>query len=320
MGDATPETLYTVTAAASAAGQRLDRFLAIAVPDLSRTRLQRLIAAGCVRCGAETIVDPSYRVKPGVRIVVRVPAPEPATPQPQLLALTILYEDADLIVVEKPAGLVVHPAAGNPDHTLVNALIAHCGASLSGIGGERRPGIVHRLDKDTSGVLVAAKNDAAHRGLAAQFAGRTVERCYLALVWGVPVPRQATIHGNIGRHPRDRKRFAVVGRGGKPAVTRYRVLASYENRASLIACRLGTGRTHQIRVHLAHIGHPLVGDARYGARRHRAGVDPVLARFPRQALHAASLGFRHPRTGVSLHFESEVPSDLRAVVEYLKQL
>jgi 23S rRNA pseudouridine1911/1915/1917 synthase len=222
--------------------------------------------------------------------------------------------------------MVVHPAPGNPNRTLVNALIAHCGASLSGIGGVRRPGIVHRLDKDTSGLIVAAKCDAAHRGLVRQFAAREVERAYRALVWGTPLPRQGEVRGNIGRSPRNRKKMAVLGRGGRPALTRYRMLRAFADAASLLDCRLATGRTHQIRVHLAYLGHPVIGDKLYGrARTGRRATLPeaartVLSSFERQALHACLLGFRHPLSDQSLRFESELPFDINQLISMLETL
>ncbi|HEX4571382.1 MAG TPA: RluA family pseudouridine synthase [Dongiaceae bacterium] len=313
-----------VSADAEDAGERLDRFLARRLSGLSRSRLKQLIEAGRVSEGGATLSDPSQKVKAGQVFRLDLPPPAPAAPEGQAIALAIVYEDADLIVIDKPAGMVVHPAPGNPDKTLVNALIAHCGASLSGIGGERRPGIVHRLDKDTSGLLVAAKNDATHQALAADFAARRIDRRYLAVVWGMPKEREGEIEAAIGRHPVDRKRMAVVNRGGKPALTRYRVLEALGLGASLVECRLATGRTHQIRVHLAAIGHPLLGDPVYGreSAERRARLGPAgraaLAGFRRQALHAATLGFRHPRTGASLAFESPLPADLACLINALK--
>jgi 23S rRNA pseudouridine1911/1915/1917 synthase len=274
--------------------------------------LRKSDAAGKV---GQTIDDPSYRVKPGEEYELLIPAPEAAEPVGQAIALDIVYEDRDLIVVDKPAGMVVHPAPGNPDNTLVNALIAHCGESLSGIGGVKRPGIVHRIDKDTSGLIVAAKNDPAHQALSAAFAAHHIERAYLCLVWGLPSPLAGEITGNIGRHPVDRKRMAVMSRGGKPAITHYRVLKSFGLGAALVECRLLTGRTHQIRVHMAKIGHPLIGDPVYGkptaARRGRLSPEARKAAeaFPRQALHATLLGFDHPRTGAHLSWVSESPAD-----------
>ena len=299
---------------------RLDRLLADHVPALSRSRLKNLIETGRVSIAGATITEPGYRVKPGQAVTLVIPPPTDETPRAQAIPLSVAYEDDDLIVVDKPAGLVVHPAPGNPDRTLVNALLAHCGASLSGIGGVRRPGIVHRLDKDTSGLMVAAKNDAAHQGLSTQFATRRLSRTYHAVVWGVPRTGQGRIEGAIGRDVRNRKRMAVRQSGGKPAATRYRVLQSYAALWSLVECRLETGRTHQIRVHMAHAGHPLLGDALYGgARRRRLDehTRTALAHCPRQALHAAALGFVHPVSGAELAFESPLPSDMRALIEAL---
>jgi len=313
-------------------GWRLDHFLAKALPELSRARLQALIKDGRVRKGEATIGDPNFRVKPGERYAVSVPPPVPAGPQPQDIPLVILYEDDDLIVIDKQAGLVVHPAAGNLDGTLVNALLAHCGASLKGIGGVARPGIVHRLDKDTSGVLVAAKNERAMRSLGKQFAAHKVERAYNAVVWGVPRERSGLIEGNLGRNPFDRKRMAVLREAGKPARTRYRTLEEFGQRdkafASLLECRLETGRTHQIRVHLGHIGHPLIGDATYGRARRapiprspeeKAAFEAAM-KFPRQALHAGVLGFFHPTKQRKMLFESPWPEDFAKLVKALRDL
>jgi 23S rRNA pseudouridine1911/1915/1917 synthase len=315
-----------VTVASEQAGERLDRLMAIARPELSRSRLKSLIEQGHLKLAgaAGTIDDPAYRVKPGQVFELRIPEATPARPQAQSMDLKIAYEDDDLIVIDKPAGMVVHPAPGNPDFTLVNALIAHCGESLSGIGGEKRPGIVHRIDKDTSGLLVAAKNDTAHRALAADFALHSIERAYLCLVWGVPSPRTGIITGNIGRHPVDRKRMAVVTKGGKTAETHYRVLKSFGLGCALVECRLTTGRTHQIRVHMAKIGHPLIGDPLYGrptpARRAKLGraARQAAERFPRQALHAAILGFSHPKTGKSLVWRSALPEDFQNLQKILE--
>lgn len=325
--DEVPRNL-SVTVPASAAGERADRFLAAALaesaPGLSRSRLKALIEEGAVALGGRTLREPSLRVKPGQVFAIVVPDPRPPEPEAQAIALDVVYEDADLIVVNKPPGLVVHPAPGNPDRTLVNALIAHCGASLSGVGGVGRPGIVHRLDKDTSGLLVAAKNDLAHQDLTRQFQARTIERLYQAVVWGTPSPAQGSIAGAIGRDPRNRQRMAVVAKGGKEALTHYKVVKTMVGGAlSLIECRLATGRTHQIRVHLAAKGHPLIGDPLYGRiTRARVGALPSLAReavvgFPRQALHAASLGFHHPRSKVWLFFEAAMPQDQQCLMEKL---
>jgi 23S rRNA pseudouridine1911/1915/1917 synthase len=311
--------LFTVTAEASEAGERLDRFLAARVKALSRTRLKRLVEAGQVTSGGAAVRDPALKVKAGQSFALTVPPPEPSRPVPQPLPLDIRFEDAHVIVVNKPAGLVVHPAPGNPDRTLVNALLAHCGESLAGIGGERRPGIVHRLDKDTSGLMVVAKTELAHAKLSADFAARRIDRAYLAIVRGAPLANVGEIAAAIGRSQRDRKKMAVVKRGGKAAVTRWRVLKRFGTAAALLECRLATGRTHQIRVHLAAAGHPIIGDRTYGGRR--AASLPEAARlFPRQALHAARLGFTHPATGERLAFESALPDDMAALLAALERL
>jgi 23S rRNA pseudouridine1911/1915/1917 synthase len=314
------------------AGWRLDRFLAAALGDISRSRLQQLIESGAVTHTGKTIRDGNFRVKPGEVFTVSIPPPAPAIPQGQDIPLHVIYEDKDLIVIEKPPGLVVHPAAGNPDGTLVNALIAHCGASLSGVGGVARPGIVHRLDKDTSGLLVAAKNQRAMGSLAKQFANHTIERAYHAVVWGAPRAGEGIVEGSIGRNPFDRKRMAVLRGGGKNARTRYRLVEKFGDPdrpfASLLECRLETGRTHQIRVHLTHIGHPLIGDASYGRSRQppRAKTTAqevafaVAANFPRQALHAYILGFQHPTLHKTMRFESPWPGDLSSLISALRSL
>ncbi len=308
-----------------AAGERTDRFLAATFQGLSRARVKALIEAGRLSRDGTVLRDPSAPVRAGAAFTLDIPAPAPATPQAQAIPLAVLYEDTDLIVLDKPAGLVVHPAPGNPDGTLVNALIAHCGASLTGIGGEARPGIVHRLDKDTSGVMVAAKTQGAHEALSKLFAGREgLERAYLAVAWGL-APADGRIEAPIGRDPAERKRMAVVRRGGKPAVTHFRRLAVFGTTASLLECRLETGRTHQIRVHLAHIGHPLLGDPVYLRRlpaAARALPDVLrrpLAGFPRQALHAALLAFPHPRTGEAMRFEAPLPEDMQALLGSLRE-
>jgi len=317
---------------ADQAGWRLDRFLAGALGDISRSRLQQLIDGGAVTHTRKTIRDANFRVKPGEAYTVSVPPPLPAAPQGQDIPLDVVYEDKDLIVIEKPAGLVVHPAAGNPDGTLVNALIAHCGVSLQGVGGEARPGIVHRLDKDTSGLLVAAKNQRAMTSLGKQFANHTIERAYHAVVWGAPRAGEGVVEGQIGRNPFDRKRMAVLRGGGKTARTRYRVVETFGDPArpfaSLIECRLETGRTHQIRVHLTHLGHPLIGDPSYGKARHaprpKTPEEEVAftaaTNFPRQALHAYILGFQHPGLHKTLRFESKWPADLAALIAALRGL
>ncbi len=313
-------------------GVRLDRFLADTHTDLSRSRLRQLLDAGAVTRGGETIRDANHRVKPGETYLIDVPHPAPATPQGEDIPLIVVYEDKDLIVIDKPAGLVVHPAAGNPDGTLVNALIAHCGDSLSGVGGVARPGIVHRLDKDTSGLLVAAKTERAMASLAKQFANHTIERAYNAVVWGSPRLGDGVIDTQIGRNPFDRKRMGVLRAGGKEARTHYRVVERFGDPerplASLLECRLETGRTHQIRVHLTHLGHPLIGDASYGRARQAPRPktpDEEMAfaaatNFPRQALHAYILGFQHPSLHKTLRFESKWPEDLSSLIAALRRL
>ena len=307
----------------SAAGDRADRFLAAAIGSLSRSRVKALIEAGCASRDGRPMTTPAEAIRAGARYALDIPPPESATPLPQAIPLTILFEDRHLIVLDKPAGLVVHPAPGNLDGTLVNALLAHAGDDLPGIGGEKRPGIVHRLDKDTSGVMVVAKSEVAHHALSRLFAERDLDREYLALVWGLPVPTTGLIEGAIGRHPVDRKRMAVVTRGGKAAATRYAVERGWGAAVSLLRLRLMTGRTHQIRVHLAQLGHPVVGDPVYlrrtpgAARLLPQSVRENLLAFPRQALHAATLGFRHPVSGAPLRFETRLPADMAALVTLL---
>ena len=315
------ETPYTVPIDADKAGLRLDRSLAQAIPTISRTRLQGLLAAGRVCTADGTAVrDPARPVRAGEVFVVMLPAEAPEQPMAEPRPLVVVFEDDDVIVVDKPAGLVVHPGAGNPDGTLVNALVAHCHGRLASVGGPRRPGIVHRLDKDTSGLLIAAKTDAAYLGLVAQFAEHSVERAYYALVWGIPAPAVGRIVGNIGRDPNHRTRMAMVARGGKPAATSYRLLAACGGYASLLECRPETGRTHQIRVHLASLGHPLVGDAVYGGGRGRARRLPEAAcdavrRFQRHALHAFLMGFDHPIDRRRLTFRTELSQDIKKLCD-----
>jgi 23S rRNA pseudouridine1911/1915/1917 synthase len=326
----------TFAIASGQAGQRLDRVLAQAFLNrtsaLSRTRLKALILDGAVSIGARTIRDPGYRVNAGETVEVSVPEPEPAEPGGEDIPLKIVFEDDAIIVIDKPAGLVVHPAAGHATGTLVNALIAHCGDSLSGIGGVKRPGIVHRLDKDTSGLMVVAKTDAAHQALAAQFAdhGRTgpLRRGYLAFAWGAPTRPKGTVDAPVDRHPKSRDKMAVRS-GGREAITHWQVLERFKGKdgkpaASLIECRLETGRTHQIRVHLAHIGHPLLGDATYGtgfktkASRLPEAARDALAGLGRQALHAYLLAVQHPVSGEILEFRSELPVALARLHHSLK--
>ncbi|HTO53954.1 MAG TPA: RluA family pseudouridine synthase [Myxococcota bacterium] len=293
------------------AGQRLDAALAKLEPSLSRAQVRRLIEAGEVTVSG-ALVKPAHRLRAGEAIAGRVPEPEPTEVMAEELPLAVLFEDGDVVVIDKPAGLVVHPAPGHSGGTLVNALLHHC-RDLSGVGGELRPGIVHRLDKDTSGVLVVAKNDAAHRSLAAQFKAHSVLREYLALVRGSPRAESGTIEAAIGRHPTDRKRMSTKTRRGRAALTHYKVEERLRG-ATLLRVRLGTGRTHQVRVHLSSIGLAILGDPVYGGGR-APGVELGLRR---QALHAAVLGFTHPRSGDALRFESPLPADLARALEALR--
>ena len=296
---------------ASQAGWRLDRALAATVPSLSRERLKELTKAGALTREGKQVRDPATKVKGDERFVLAVPDPVPAHNEPQEIPLPIVFEDEHLLVVDKPAGLVVHPAAGNRDGTLVNALLHHCGDSLSGIGGVARPGIVHRIDKDTSGLLVIAKHDKAHEGLAKQFAAHSIDRRYLAIVSGVPRQAEGIVDAPLARSPLNRKKIAIVTPGkGKRAVTHWKRLKLL-NQAALVECSLETGRTHQVRVHMASIGHPLVGDPVYGRGKsvHRDLLNQLD--FRRQALHAAHLGFIHPVTKGRLSFDSALPSDMQ---------
>jgi 23S rRNA pseudouridine1911/1915/1917 synthase len=285
---------------ARAAGDRLDLFLASELPHLSRSRLQTLIKQGHVTLDGRT-VKPGEKLRKGALVSVTEPPAEPSLLEPEEIPLNVLFEDTDLLVINKPPGLVVHPAAGHARHTLVHALLAHC-SSLSGIGGEQRPGIVHRLDKDTSGCLVVAKNDLAHAHLSRQFAGRSVVKIYLALAQGYfETVRHGVIDNMIGRHPVDRKKMAVLVRGGRSSRTTWRVVQDLPGVGSVVECTLHTGRTHQIRVHLKHLGHPLLGDPLYAPR--------MVGHYPRQMLHAWQLGFTHPRTSLPMHFSSPLPED-----------
>lgn len=325
--------LKELVAAGEDEGKRLDQWLAASLaPALSRSRVQALIRAGAVTADGAILTEPKAKVVPGRRYLLTLPEPEPPEPEGEAIALDILHEDSELIVINKPAGLVVHPGAGNWTGTLVNALIHHCGDTLSGIGGVKRPGIVHRLDRETSGVMVVAKTDRAHRALAEAFAdhGRNgdLERAYVALVWGAPKRLSGKIDAPLGRDPNDRTQRAVVPAGrvdARLAITHYTVLSRYGPRkddpvASLVECRLETGRTHQIRVHMAHVGHPLIGDPAYGrAYRTKANRLPqplgdMVAAFPRQALHARLLAFRHPATGKIMRFEAPMPPDMAELV------
>ena len=302
------------------AGQRIDRLLADSSGTISRSRVKTLIEEGALSRDGVRVGEPADAARVGATYVLRLPAPVSAVPVAQAIPFPVLFEDRDLIVLDKPAGLVVHPAPGNHDGTLVNALLAHCGPGFTGIGAEKRPGIVHRLDKDTSGVMVVAKTQKANDVLTAAFAARDLDRHYLALVWALPMPLEGDIEGDIGRDKRDRKRMAVVEHGGKPALTHYKVLRAWGTSVALAECRLATGRTHQIRVHMTTAGHPIVGDPVYLRRIPLAAktlAEPArrsLLDFPRQALHAASLGFAHPRTGEKLRFETPVAADMAALI------
>jgi 23S rRNA pseudouridine1911/1915/1917 synthase len=320
-----PGELRRVTLGADTAGERIDRALAAAMPDLSRARIQALIAAGRVSLGARAMTDASARAPAG-DYALDIPPPAPAEPEPEPIPLSVLYEDAELIVVDKPAGMAMHPAPGSERGTLVNALLAHCGASLSGVGGVARPGIVHRIDKETSGVVVAAKTDRAHQGLSALFAAHDIERRYVALVRGAPRPERGVIETLIGRSAHDRKKMAVLKSGGRRAVTRYRLQRVFgpadKPLAARVACELETGRTHQIRVHLASKGSPCLGDPVYGSGLPAEPVRRAIAEagLTRQALHAAVLGFRHPVSGEALRFESPLPPDMADLEARLREL
>jgi len=346
--DTDAEALDLLTVGDALAGERVDKALAQLLPSVSRARLQALIGEGRAALNGAPVLSTKTKVAAGDRLQVDLPPPVSAAPQPEAIPLTVVYEDKDLIVIDKPAGLVVHPAPGTPSGTLVNALLHHCGASLSGIGGVARPGIVHRIDKDTSGLLVVAKSDRAHQGLAAQFAEHSIERAYLALVRGRPEPRFGTVDLPIGRSRTNRKKMAVITRrrpvvkpvdedlfdpdatphGAREAVTHYTTRQVFEPsedvRFSLLECRLETGRTHQIRVHLTYLGHPLIGDPLYGRaaaklpERLDAEVFSALSTFPRQALHAKVLGFEHPVSGEQLSFESPLPEDFQGLIESLQ--
>jgi len=332
---------HTLIATDDEAGERVDRFLAGQLSPLSRSRIKALIKEGAATCDGAPLGDPNASVQAGSVYALTVPDPRPAAPEPQHIALDILHEDADLIIVNKPAGMAVHPAPGSWDGTLVNALLHHCKGELPGIGGVERPGIVHRLDKNTTGVMVVAKTEAAHRGLSPLFAEHDIDRVYMAITRGAPRPLSGTVEAPIARATGDRKKMAVprgvVPESAREATTHYRTLETFGllekgtglPAAALIECRLETGRTHQIRVHLSHIGAPLIGDDVYG--RHRGvkafgsgeafmAATKAARSFPRQALHAAVLGFVHPVTGKAVRFEAPLPGDMAGLLHALRAM
>ncbi len=319
------EIIHRMTVPAALSGKRLDRALAVGLPVLSRNRIKALILDGRVSVGDSTIMkDPAQRVGAGQILTIAEPPPSPALPMAEDIPLDIVFEDSHLLVLDKPPGLVVHPAAGHPDGTLVNALLHHCHGQLSGIGGVTRPGIVHRLDKDTGGLMVVAKSDAAHRGLSRMFHDHDLERAYIALVWGCPQKQRGRLETMIGRSPRNRKKMAVLTTGGRRAVTDWQLLEAVGRRASLVRCRLETGRTHQIRVHMASLGHPVVGDPLYGGgarvRGAPAAAQQDLAAHKAQALYANYLAFEHPVTRESLKFESIKYHYINELIAILKLL
>lgn len=314
------------TANSGDSGLRLDKFLVKYMLDFSRSRLQGLISQGCVTSGKTALTDAAAKIKAGQRIEVAVPETAPSHIVAQDIPLDIIYEDEHILILNKPAGLTVHPAPGHPDLTLVNALLAHCGDSLSGIGGVARPGIVHRIDKETSGLLAVAKNDAAHASLSEQLATRTLKRTYTALIWGAPRKKTGSVSGNIGRSPANRKKMAVLKSGGKPAVTHYKILEEFSQAPiSRVECQLETGRTHQIRVHFSHLGHALVGDPVYGQStvsrlktlRIDSEIKAALLAFSRQALHAAALELVHPASKKAMRFTCPLPEDLTNLIQVL---
>ena len=317
-------TYFSETVTAAQVGMRLDKFLSSVMPDFSRSMVQKLIASGNVSLDEDIICDKDFKVREGDGFCVILPEPEEAEPQPEDIPLDVVYEDDDLIVVNKPAGMTVHPAAGAHNGTLVNALLYHCRGNLSGVGGVKRPGIVHRIDKDTSGLLVVAKNDFAHKKLSEQFVVHSIERTYYAVVYGMPNPPQGVIEGNIARSRFDRKKMALVTSGGKSAVTHYQTVSTCNGAVSLVKCNLETGRTHQIRVHLSSIGCNLIGDKVYekSGKTQIKGLEPEIKNFinsfPRQALHAASLGFEHPRDGKWKQFRVDFPADMTELLDKCK--
>ncbi len=320
------EDCNTVIVNKSYNGWRIDKFLVVSFPDISRSQIQRLLKDGNISRNGDVITDSSAKVKEGDEYSLVVPEPVDAIPQPEDIPLDVVFEDEDLIVVNKPFGMTVHPAPGAPNGTLVNALLFHCQGKLSGIGGVKRPGIVHRIDKDTSGLLVVAKNDMTHKALCAQFAEHSIERTYYAMVFGVVSPLEGKIESLIGRSPYDRKKMAIVRKNGKNAITNYKTLKIFKNVASLVQCNLETGRTHQIRVHLSSKGCPLIGEQLYGKNKRLEfksideDIREYVNSFSRQALHAKSLGFVHPRSGQFLQFDSDLPEDFLQLLATLEKI
>jgi 23S rRNA pseudouridine1911/1915/1917 synthase len=306
-------------------GVRIDRFLSDVLEGYSRNRLQGLIGEGLVQVNGIVVVESKRKVADGDALLVTVPPAKPMELEAQDIPLDVVYEDDDLLIVNKPPWLVVHPAPGNPDNTLVNALLAHCGDSLSGVGGVARPGIVHRLDKGTSGLMVVAKNGETHAALSEQFAEHSIERAYRTVVWGVPSPPQGTVEGNIGRNPGNRKKMAIVNRGGKHAVTHYKVEQAFGSAAALVECRLETGRTHQIRVHMASLGHAVVGDALYGGGEKRArhlseDIRQAVKQQTHQLLHAYLIGIYHPRLRKKMRWQADLPNYFTEMLEKMNTL
>lgn len=322
----TDQDRYTLQVTEDKDGMRLDRFLTEELPDMSRSRLKVLMEQGQVTSPDAQKISPSAKALLGQTFVVEIPPVVAAEPEPQDIPIDVIYEDEYLLVLNKPVGLVVHPAAGNWDGTLVNALLHHCGDSLSGIGGVARPGIVHRLDKDTSGVMVVAKSDVAHRKLAAQFEAHSLERAYKAVVWGIPTPREDRIETQIGRSPNNRKKMAVIEIGGKFAATNYKVERVLGRAASVLECRLETGRTHQIRVHMSHLGHSVVGDPAYGGggrnkiRLASPEIRKQIDAFKHQALHAYLIGFDHPGSGEFMRFTVDVSKEINDLMALLENV
>lgn len=322
--------MHSVTIPEDFYNSRLDRALAVLLPDISRSRLKTLIEAGEVTLDGKVTTDASLRIKPGQTITLTIPEPEAPEPIAQDIPLDIVYEDDDLLVLNKAPGLVVHPAAGHSDGTLVNALLHHCAKSLSGIGGVKRPGIVHRLDKDTSGLMLVAKNDMAHAGLSKQLADRTLSRTYQTIVWGLPAPPKGRVNAPLARNPHNRM-YMMVRPEGRSAATNYKTLETFGKTAALVECKLESGRTHQIRVHMGHIKYPVLGDPLYGAQKtavesylKKAGLDgkkaDIIRSFPRQALHAIAIEFVHPATGKTMAFETKLPNDFKELVKALKSI